>query len=617
MQAPVDVLGWRNFLSSIGIGQSFIARNFVTDFGGIGDSVTDNSAAWLAFRTWGRAQTQPVHLTLPPGQYHSTTNESYLPFSGIKKLYVSAYGAIIPHVIRFTSGAGFSQTVKSSARVKTVNVGDAIAILADPAKALLFSVGDWCSLHALEFQGLGGYPPNAHYNQFVQVARVDPIAGIIEFAPPARYIYSDKYPETNPGGLYDTGGPATLSLMIGNVGAGDTIDAWDTDVHIAGLTIKSPSPTDNQLYSPGRKVTIEDCTFVGCGPVPTTNCQFTAIRCISDKSAEIDKMNETVDFVDCHFSQIVCPSSSGGALTLTNTVVDVACTGTPRNIVIRGTSNIPRLVAGVAGYGNTESIVIEVPAVIGDIVGIFNHSNIVNFLSEPGRLTYKLSSVLPFGVPGALIYQSGQTSNFGRYSSYISDVTSTPDDKPIWINTLDSPLPAMPLEIGPPISLVQHPCINVSVANGVTGSDIAVALARGPKNSPLFSYNYKMGNFSPSVLMLIQGVLVSLKINVIQPYTGAQSTALLRLGGIFNNIPVLKPDGTFGQYGPVVNTRFPGLRTITPIAVLGAQPGDSFSIPGAISFINQIFPQLDANISGDTLAQKPVVEIEILTNQLP
>ena len=295
-----------------------------------------NDAAFGNFRAWARNQWQRITLLIPPGKYFVHGPPGTLPFDSIKKLTVLAHGATMP-TIRLTGVGGFSQRKGFSARLKWVKNGDRILHLKSSADASKFSIGNWCSINALEWQGSSGYPPNHQYNEFVQIQGINFVAGTITLTAPVTQSYSSLYPETPSPGSYDTGGPASLMVMTGDVNNGGTPASWDVDVQIVGLSIVNTlGQPGEQVYGPGRSLRITDMNFVGCAPVPTMNKLFYALRCTTDLiQVENDKECESVQFVQCHLRSMTTQSSSIRELILDGTTIAAFCTGTARHTIIR------------------------------------------------------------------------------------------------------------------------------------------------------------------------------------------------------------------------------------------------------------------------------------------
>lgn len=584
-----------------------IWKDIIADYGAIADGTTDNLDAFMAFRTWARQQEERVGLFIPAGDYALS---STLPFDGIRNLVVSGYGAKLPRV-RLTGLGGFRQEANYSARVETVAAGATAVNLVDPAKAAIFTVGDWCCLSALEWQGMAGYPPSHHYVQYVQITGID--GEIISISPPATQNYSAEYPTTS-SGVYDTGGPATLHLMVGKPGGSFDRDSWDVEVEVRGLTVETPTP--DQIYLPGRKVTLIDCSFFNCAPIPSQNKEFLAIRCSCDTWIENDKDCEVVEWRDCDLLSMTVQSASIDTLIINGSKFD-KCHGTARHTLIKGPAEINLIKLGPHGYGSSESLTVEAPAIIKEVHAVtFNRKTYEDFLNDGGDLTYQ-GQVLAWGAPGSILVLGTNSMIFG-YTSRVDEVT-TAAGKKVLHTAFPAPLPTLPAEWwGPPSYIMQHPMPSVTVERGVTGCPMILDMAAAPDGLPFACYFDRTGDFIAGGLLWIWGKLVSVEVDVIVPYTGAQAIANFQVGGFYNNSPIRKPDGTAGIFGPKVNAKVVGKRTITPTAITGAQAGDAMgAAPGDIWFPTGIYPRLFGDYSGDAPEALPTIRITMRTEQLP
>ena len=591
--------------------------NIVNDYGAVGDGVTNNDAAFGKFRAWARNQSQPITLLIPPGNYIVHDRRGTLPFDSIKRLIVLGYGAIMP-TIRLTGLGGFSQRKGFSARLKSVNNGDTVLHLKNPTDSSKFSIGNWCSINALEWQGSSGYPPNHQYNEFVQIQGIDSVAGTITLAAPVTQSYSSQYPETSSPGSYDTGGPASLMVMTGDVRNGGTSASWEVDVQIFGLSIVNTlGQRGEQVYGPGRSLRITDMNFVGCAPIPTTNKLFYALRCSTDSiQVENDKECESVQFVQCHLRSMITQSSSIRELILDGTTIAAFCTGTARNTIIRNGCVLRSLRFGVIGYGYSESVIASDSTILSLDAQLVNDTAIDNFANSGGKLIYT-GGLLSWGPPGARCFIGGSTRANGVPFT-ISDVTSTLEQEPVLATNLADPTPTLPSFMGAP-RFVEHPAPSVTFAN-VDGCSEALDLSSAPAGMPLYSHIYRTGDFSSSLDAELWGTFSDaafIRVNVIRADSGSNPTAPLHLGGQFDNVPVLNPDLSAGLFGSsaIINAKVAGQRLITATSVTGAQSGDVLAPTRGIHFVENFSPKLISDLSGYTADQKPIIEIEVLTTQ--
>lgn len=147
-----------------------------------------------------------------------------------------------------------------------------------------------------------------------------------------------------------------------------------------------------------------------------------------------------------------------------------------------------------------------------------------------------------------------------------------------------------------------------------SGSVDAIDLSGAPPGIPLWSFSKRTYTANtPRTLVPVWGTLVSIKVNVIKPYTGS-SALTFGLDSPF----VIAPDGrTRTFYDPLVNVKIAGERVITPTGISGTRSGDNLgSPPGRIWLLNnQQFPRFSANVSTENQENWPVVTIELVTDQ--
>ena len=126
----------------IGRAQQPVGKNIVTDFGAVGDGVTDNSNAFVAFQAWAQLQTNPVVLVMPPGVYLNNSSAAGAFWQNIPDLTVIGYGATLDNfagneaVIRQNLLGTFSW------RINSTNVGDTTVTMQLSNSAITFSGGN-------------------------------------------------------------------------------------------------------------------------------------------------------------------------------------------------------------------------------------------------------------------------------------------------------------------------------------------------------------------------------------------------------------------------------------------------------------------------------------------
>jgi hypothetical protein len=137
-----------------GRAQQPVGKNIVTDFGALGDGVTDNSDAFLAFQAWAVQQTVPVVLWIPPGVYHIVGADAAGFFQFIPDLTIIGYGATLDHfksdklVIPQEILGAFSW------RIDDTYVGDSTVTMRLANSTITFGLGN--------LRATANYPPNPH-----------------------------------------------------------------------------------------------------------------------------------------------------------------------------------------------------------------------------------------------------------------------------------------------------------------------------------------------------------------------------------------------------------------------------------------------------------------------
>lgn len=160
--------------------------------------------------------------------------------------------------------------------------------------------------------------------------------------------------------------------------------------------------------------------------------------------------------------------------------------------------------------------------------------------------------------------------------------------------------------------------------NNCTGTNQVLDLCQAPaQNKPMWTYTKRThngqtgftGTTGPSVVM--HGNVISLKVNVITPYTGAGT---LTLGAIFRRMRGDIYTGTYDFYVPVINMKEPGERVMLPNGVTtGAKTGDSNLNLAATNWATgNFYPQFNRSITaegpGDWTGPAPEFTMELITD---
>lgn len=595
-----------------------ISKNLASDYLATGDGVTDNATPIGNFRTFFRAQNEPVVLTIPAGEFYSTLA---LPFDGAGTLIVNATGATLTGAWdKLCSGAGFSQKPARTARLYTVIAEASSAFCKTPAHASRFTVGHWVAIAAQEWQGAAGYPPNFQKVEFVQVTSVNASTGEVQFTPAVTETYYDHFIDTHtPGADYDTGGPVTMFVQRDpENGTGGIATAFDIDFTMNGGTFDTAgSNSAGQIYTQGKRVVFNDVTCIDCCLIPT-NARFIQYNnlTVTGLQMEVDKNVQYLEINNSNLRAIHVQSPSVMRAIYSN----VNCThfwhGTGRRAEIYGGS-APGIKVGCDGYGGCESLIMD---------GFDDQGFGIDWVSSQRQdaadfdlvgnvLTYNGGGILPFGAERTALFIAGKmTSNFLHVglTQRLGTVEDDGDGFPAHTISLAELAPAF-LDDGEPTYVVQHPCVDATLRNLIGAGAV---YSDGPAHIPLFSYARDTGNFETQSDLTIWGRIISIRVNVTRSYTGGQANCRLHLGGQNGNIPVIHANGAAGfDFDFTINCKIAGERIITAASITGGQSGDTATPPGNIWFMNVISPKVTDNISGDTSLQKPMVTVTIETNQ--
>lgn len=163
---------------------------------------------------------------------------------------------------------GIADSLGKSARLRSVSAGATqVRLTAASASAGYISravVGSWMAVASFDIQGLFlaayGFPPNAHFIDFVQITAVG--TDTINFTPALRYSHSDRYPCFNTGNAFevDSGGPATAYFLHADWGATMVVNGGtnnnNSSIHCEGMdfTCMNMTCTDAPIYPTVTKI---------------------------------------------------------------------------------------------------------------------------------------------------------------------------------------------------------------------------------------------------------------------------------------------------------------------------------------------------------------------------
>lgn len=593
--------------------------NIKTDFGAVGDGVTDDSGAFNAFNAMATGDVGLVTLNIPAGTYLFSNFSNFAV--GIKQLLVIGAGSattslksnIVGDPAYSLGGAGQFQNNTHSARLSTVSAGSTSVQLLTVGQTSLFTVGQYALITGYDLQGFWnapfGYPTNPHFFEYVLVSNINAGTGVITFSAPLRNTYKSTWPNYNSGNAseVDNGGPATLYALP---------TSWDTEVEYRGIKFDNPDWTTR---AKGRSVTYTNCSFNGqLGPIPSENKIWSAIGCdLSTCVMEVDKLIEEMTFSGTTIYEIDFQSSSTDLCTLESSTVTHIVQGTPKRFVANN-STIASLKVGCYAYGRSDSInctdctisAFDIQGLIRPILGSWVMSGgIITIPNSDSNGTNENQG--RWAVPGTNVMWRGSQTSQTLFK--IIDVTQ--DATNIYIQTnLSNGFPAT-AGLG---SVLVHPAPAFTFTN-CTGHHRVVDLSKAPPGRPLYSYwkrtydgsaSGPWSNFSGTADNFpIWGKLIRLDVNVTKAYTGVQNTLLIpNLSKFDNYVGIRTTDYSSYVFGSTISVK---TVTDTSFPIISSAPISPIWMTGIAS--NDI--SLSANISGEASSVWPSIDIEIFTDQ--
>jgi hypothetical protein len=333
--------------------------NYVTNFGAVGDGVTDNTAAtalWIA-----AAEANPGSTLIVPGTglyLPGTVDTGHPPITGVRAdaTIIASSGA--QTYISFVGPPGcFPGDMSRSAFIQDAYEGATKVTLktiaADVGK---FFVGQWIAVTGLELQP-SGYPSSFQRNEWRQITAINAGTGVISFAEPLLQGYSASWPNLtawNPGNNF--GGAAMIA---------GTLAGWNSSVVLDGFTIRGSGGNCT-----GRAPIVRNCNWAdaNCTAVSPTACKYALFEnCnIGDNptGSEIDKIIDTVEYKNCTGYGIFCQSAGVNHLILSGGTNFGFLSGLPRRTTFTS-AILYNLQVGSGGYGRCDRMDITSLAING------------------------------------------------------------------------------------------------------------------------------------------------------------------------------------------------------------------------------------------------------------
>jgi hypothetical protein len=584
----------------------------IKEFGALGDGVTDDSAAFLAFTAAYSGKS--ANLVIPPGTYITSANYAY---SGIKKLVIWGYG-VNGSGNCFTLCGGSDElrppgNPSTIALINSAKIGDTSVTCINPSDANQFFSGDWIMVSAYDLQGYGD-PPNLHFFEFCQVVSSNASTGVIALSWGLQKQYSSTYPKYNAGDDFhpDCGGPAQIYRAA---------PMWDTDITVYGITYID----SGFVQVRGRRIKYVDCSFPNNGfPLPSVHQYYCLERCdTTTNTIEVDKLIEHMEFIGCRMGQVAFQSSSTDRFVVDGCQIMGGLNGTPQNTLIRN-SSIPSLSIGPGFYGVAKTCRVE-NSRIGSVSVNIRGINVSHTSLSHGVFSAVNSGPIQNSIPGTTFFMRDGGGNYmpgteGIITDYTSDGINN------YVHTTVSAIPTFTGDtLADGFQMFQCPRIEFSNCVGCQDAvDWSNARTANPRfTGKPFTYtryiltgNAHTTGGAGANSQDVYGQLVKIRINVLQAYTGAQSS--LNLRNQFCNY--INSSNTVTAFAISVNCKIAGERVIQLSGVTGTQSGDSIFTPDSVQtwFHNgALFLGFDQDISGDNVEKWPIVEVEAMTDWGP
>lgn len=348
--------------------------NFVTDFGAVGDGVTDDAGAFVRMGDTLNG-TSGNDVIFPAGNFKCFSNGnqgtgrllgatlSEIPYldgvvqcrligagTGSTTIDLNGFGA---HVV----AKGQKQNGNNFAKIASVNAGSNTATLLDIADASLFVVNQWVLVSGLNIQdiysplasGGYGYPANLTVFEYIKITGIS--GTTLTFDTALTKSYSATWPEQNQGNNFEinSGGPAGIySLPI----------SWNADVLYEAMTMNVIS-SSGQIYANCRKAVFNDVIFTNAGLVPSQNDYWEVINCFHTNTIiEVDKLINEMVVTGGTYRIWDFQSASVNKLTMTNVTME-GSTGTGIDSTYTGCTFTSHLNAGVFKHGICGPLVVD------------------------------------------------------------------------------------------------------------------------------------------------------------------------------------------------------------------------------------------------------------------
>jgi hypothetical protein len=283
----------------------------ISDFGAVGDGVTDDTAAFLAFQSWAISLPSDTMVVLDFDRgAHYMVSDPRWP-QNIPNLTVNGNGAILQNnaaaaavllnkqllitawgLNNVTSWPAPGPLVNNYL-LNTTTPGVASVTTSTAANAGNFTAGETVLIASWNTQ-FAGFPPNYKFFEYKKVVSVNAGTGVVTLDSPIQYTHQSNFPFLSSSSTGE--GRATIFKL-------EQASLWDIDHTYNNIVFKANAVpvTFDCVYMTGKNVKMVGCTspyFLPtiAGTTHLQNCLQTAENQVS---TEIDKLITNVVLEDC------------------------------------------------------------------------------------------------------------------------------------------------------------------------------------------------------------------------------------------------------------------------------------------------------------------------------
>src|ERR1700761_1947261 len=204
--------------TSGGSAQNVVSVNLSTDYGAVGDGVTDDTNAFMNMQSellsFQIASANPVsfYITAPGGKYYVVTNNRWLwglrrvvvDFGGSQYQNVSSRsGANEPNYPLYSNRNPFNTTAINvfpqsglvpGYLINTANPGDLTLTMARSVDAANFYINRYVMIYSYD-QEFNGQPPNVAFCDYAMVTAINTGTGVLTLDRSVMHLHANYYPD--------------------------------------------------------------------------------------------------------------------------------------------------------------------------------------------------------------------------------------------------------------------------------------------------------------------------------------------------------------------------------------------------------------------------------------